>query len=150
MTNQGLAPIVNVSNLGISIAVKSLEDTSRWYQENLGFREVLRRDFLEYGTRIAFLESSGVRIELIEDQRWKPVFRPDPPQHTSIQGISQITFRVDGLEAIVERVKKRPITIAWDLIEVKDIGFKEFFIRDNEGNIIQFVETRFRYAGDPR
>ena len=140
--------ITSVKNLGVSLAVKDLEATSKWYQEHLGFNEALRRDFPDYGTRIVFLENNGVRIELIEDEKWNSIDRPNPPQHTTIQGISQITFRVDDLQEVVERVKSQPIEIAWDLIEVEDIGFKEFFIRDNEGNIVQFVETDFRYAGD--
>jgi methylmalonyl-CoA/ethylmalonyl-CoA epimerase len=121
--------------------VSNLESTAKWYKEQLGFEEVLRREFSEYGTRIIFLEVNGVRIELIEDQKWRPIDRPNPPQHTTVQGVSQITFKVDNIEEVIERVKSRSITIAWDLVVVKDIGFKEFFIRDNEGNIVQFVET---------
>lgn len=87
------------------------------------------------------METNGVIIELIEDKKWQPINRPNPPQHTTVQGVSQITFKVDDIQAVIEKVKNRPIDIAWDLIIVKDIGFKEFFIRDNEGNIIQFLET---------
>ncbi|MEO1134848.1 MAG: hypothetical protein AAFX40_19375, partial [Cyanobacteria bacterium J06639_1] len=66
---------------------------------------------------------------------------PNPPQHTTIQGVSQVRFNVHNIEEVVERVKSHPgIQIAWDLIVVEDIGFKEFFIRDNEGNILQFAE----------
>ena len=145
-TNTG--SITSVKNIGVSLAVKNLDATSKWYQEHLGFKESLRRDFPNYGTRIVFLETNGVRIELIEDQKWRPINRPNPPQHTTVQGVSQITFRVDDIQEVIEQVKSKPIEIAWDLIEVEDIGFKEFFIRDNEGNIVQFVETHFRYAGD--
>lgn len=133
--------LATVKSLGISIAVFNLAATAKWYKEQLGFEEVLRREFPEFGTRIVFLETNGVRIELIEDKKWQPVNRPNPPQHTTIQGVSQITFKVDDIQKVIERVKSRPIDIAWDLIVVKDIGFKEFFIRDNEGNIIQFLET---------
>jgi methylmalonyl-CoA/ethylmalonyl-CoA epimerase len=141
MIDKMVEPIAPVKNLGVSLAVSNLEATANWYKENLGFEEVLRREFPEYGTRIVFLEVNGIRIELIEDQKWHPIDRPNPPQHTTIQGVSQITFKVDNIADVIERVKNRPITIAWDLVIVKDIGFKEFFIRDNEGNIVQFVET---------
>jgi methylmalonyl-CoA/ethylmalonyl-CoA epimerase len=141
MTEQNTSVVATVKNLGISLAVSNLEETAKWYQENLGFEEVLRREFPEYGTRIVFLEVNGIRIELIEDQKWHPIDRPNPPQHTTIQGVSQITFKVDNIEEVIAKVKSRPITIAWDLIVVEDIGFKEFFVRDNEGNIVQFVET---------
>jgi predicted enzyme related to lactoylglutathione lyase len=141
MTDKSEGLLATVKHLGVSIAVSNLEATARWYKEQLGFEEVLRREFPEFGTRIVFIETNGVRIELIEDKNWHPINRPDPPQHTSIQGVSQITFKVDDIQTAIARVKSRPIKIAWDLVIVKDIGFKEFFIRDNEGNIIQFLET---------
>ncbi len=133
--------LTTVKNLGISIAVLNLDATAKWYKEQLGFEVVLSREFPEFGTRIVFMETNGVIIELIEDKKWQPINRPNPPQHTTVQGVSQITFKVDDIQAVIEKVKNRPIDIAWDLIIVKDIGFKEFFIRDNEGNIIQFLET---------
>ena len=133
--------LAEFNKIEVSLAVKNLEATARWYRENLGFQEVLRRDFPNYGTRIVFLEINGVVIELIEDQKWQAIDRPNPPQHTTIQGVCQIRFNVQAIEKVVERVKSRPeIQIAWDLIVVEDIGFKEFFIRDNEGNILQFAE----------
>ena len=142
MSNTEQGPLANVTTLGLSLAVRDLDATATWYKEQLGFREVLHRDFPEYGTRIVFLRANDVVIELIEDQKWTPVDRPNPPQHTTVQGVSQIAFRVDDIQAVVDKVKSRPIEIAWDLIEVEDIGFKEFFIRDNEGNIVQFTETK--------
>ena len=142
MSDQTPTLIATVTNVEVSLAVKDLEATARWYRDNLGFQETLRREFPEYGTRIMFLEVNGVVIELIEDQKWQAIDRPNPPQHTTIQGVSQIRFKVHNIEQVVERVKSRPdIQIAWDLIVVEDIGFKEFFIRDNEGNILQFAET---------
>jgi catechol 2,3-dioxygenase-like lactoylglutathione lyase family enzyme len=142
MSDQTPTLITAVTNVEVSLAVKDLEATARWYRDNLGFQEILRREFPEYGTRIMFLEVNGVVIELIEDQKWQAIDRPNPPQHTTIQGVSQIRFKVHNIEQVVERVKSRPdIQIAWDLIVVEDIGFKEFFIRDNEGNILQFAET---------
>jgi len=142
MSDQTPTLITAVTNVEVSLAVKDLEATARWYRDNLGFQEILRREFPEYGTRIMFLEVNGVVIELIEDQKWRAIDRPNPPQHTTIQGVSQIRFKVHNIEQVVERVKSRPdIQIAWDLIVVEDIGFKEFFIRDNEGNILQFAET---------
>lgn len=137
------APLItNINNVEVSLAVKNMEATSQWYQQYLGFQETLRRDFPEYGTKIVFLETNGVVIELIEDQKWQPIDRPNPPQHTTIQGVSQIRFKVQNIQEVVDRVKSHPeIQIAWDLVVVEDIGFKEFFIRDNEGNILQFAET---------
>ncbi len=141
MTTAVLAPVAAVRNLSVSIAVRNLDETAAWYRDNLGFEMVQHREFPEYKTRIAFLEVNNCRIELIEDQRWQPARRPDPPYHTGIQGVSQIAFRVEDMNAVIEQVKQRPITVAWELITVNDLGMKEFFIRDNEGNLLQFIQT---------
>ncbi|MBE9098319.1 VOC family protein [Vacuolonema iberomarrocanum] len=134
--------LAEVNDISVSLAVKDLDATAKWYQDYLGFKQVLFRDFPEYGTRIVFLEINGISIELIEDQKWTAIARPNPPQHTTVQGVSQVRFMVHDIEKVLERVKSQPdIEIAWDLIVVEDIGFKEFFIRDNEGNILQFAET---------
>ncbi|WP_299407964.1 VOC family protein [Acaryochloris sp. IP29b_bin.148] len=134
--------LAEVKDISVSFAVKDLDATAKWYQDYLGFKQVLFRDFPEYGTRIVFLEINDISIELIEDQKWTSIDRPSPPQHTTVQGVSQVRFMVHDIEKVVERVKAQPeIEIAWDLIVVEDIGFKEFFIRDNEGNILQFAET---------
>ena len=141
MNNFSTTILTDVTSIEVSLAVKDLESVCLWYQTYLGFKVVLKRDFPEYGTRIVFLEVNNVVIELIEDQLWKPVDRPNPPRHTTIQGCSQIRFNVKDIQEVVDRVKRHPeIVIEWDLVVVKDIGFKEFFIRDIEGNILQFAE----------
>jgi methylmalonyl-CoA/ethylmalonyl-CoA epimerase len=141
MSNLSTLPLLDVTSIEVSLAVKDLESVSLWYQNYLGFKVVFSRDFPEYGTRIVFLEINNVVIELIEDKLWKPVDRPNPPQHTTIQGVSQIRFNVKDIQGVVDRVKCHPeIKIAWDLVVVEDIGFKEFFIRDIEDNILQFAE----------
>jgi methylmalonyl-CoA/ethylmalonyl-CoA epimerase len=133
-------PLISVGKWEISFAVKDLDVMSAWYCDQLGFEVVQSRDFPEYGTRIVFLEADGVRIELIEDVRWQPYPRPNPPYHTGFQGVCQVAFFVDDMDAVVERVKQRPIEIAWDVITVDDLRMKELFIRDPEGNLIQFIE----------
>lgn len=140
MAAPAAGPLINVQNLSASMAVADIDATANWYHEHLGFEIVKRHDFPEYGTRIVFLEVNGFRMELIQDSEMVAFQRPDPPKHTHFQGVSQLYFLVDDIAAVIEEVKKRPITVAWDLIVVDDLRMKEFFIRDNEGNIVQFVE----------
>ncbi|MBE9192869.1 hypothetical protein IQ230_21440 [Gloeocapsopsis crepidinum LEGE 06123] len=60
--------IAAVKNLVVSIAVFNLEETAKWYKEQLGFEEVVRREFPEFDTRILLIETDDVRIELIEEK----------------------------------------------------------------------------------
>ena len=133
-------PLIRVRNLSLSLAVGNLDATAKWYHDNLGFEIVQRKDFAEYATRIVFMEVNGFRLELIEDKRWKPLERPDPPAHTTFQGVSQIAFFVDNIEEVIKKVQARKLRVAWQLITVAELRMKEFFVRDNEGNIVQFIE----------
>jgi methylmalonyl-CoA/ethylmalonyl-CoA epimerase len=133
-------PLAALKQMEVSIAVKNIDEMVAWYSAHLGFEVVQSRDFPDYGTRIVFLETSGIRIEFIEDVRWQPYPRPDPPYHTGFQGVSQIGFFVDDMEAVQRTAKERQLDIAWDVIVVEDLRMKEFFLRDPEGNLVQFIQ----------
>jgi len=135
-----VSPIAAVKQLSACIAVSNFEPAVEWYHRELGFELVQSKDFPEYGSRVGYLEANGVRIELVEDKQRRPSERPDPPNHTALQGISQLTFYIDDLDAIVEQVKRRPIKVAFGPVVVTDLGLKAFFIRDNEGNLIEFIQ----------
>lgn len=136
----GLEPMAVIQRLSVCIAVSNLEETAKWYVETLGFRVVQQQDFPSYSSRIAFLESRGFRIELVETNGLIPDNRADPPAHTQKQGLTQLSFKVNDIETAYEEAKKRDLTIALDLITVDAIGIKAFFIRDHEGNLIEFIE----------
>ena len=43
--------------------------------------------------------------------------------------------------AFVKKVKDRSdIDIAWDMVDIQPLRMKHFFIRDPEGNLLQFTE----------
>ncbi|TSA13419.1 MAG: hypothetical protein D4R73_00960 [Deltaproteobacteria bacterium] len=134
-------PLVTINNLNACIAVAHLDASINWYREVLGFEVLQRQDFPEFAARVAFLESKGVEIELVESRDFTPAPRPDPPKnHVLTQGISQLSFRVKNIEEIFARVKSRSIRVALDLVNAAPLKFKAFFIRDLEGNLIEFIE----------
>jgi methylmalonyl-CoA/ethylmalonyl-CoA epimerase len=134
-------PIATINNLHACIAVGNLEESINWYRDVLGFQILQRRDFPELSARVVFLESNGVEIELVETKDFTSFQRPDPPQnHVLTQGISQLSFRVNNIEEVFERVKNRFIPVALELVNAEPLKFKAFFIRDHEGNLIEFVE----------
>ena len=141
MSNEASEPLAKVTYQWPVLAVSNLEATSEWYNKQLGFKEVFRKDRPDYGTKIMIMESDDIRIELIEDQKLQPLKRSDPPLHTHVGGVSQIAFKVRDIQTVVDRVKSRSIQISWDLQVWDYLGFKVVFIRDNEGNIIELVET---------
>lgn len=134
-------PIVSVSNLAACISVANLDETAKWYNETLGFRIFLSIDFPELSAKVAYLENdSNVRIELAENGNFISSPRPEPPGHTALQGVSQISFWVNDIDSIREKIRNASISVAMELITVDELGVKAFFIRDNEGNLIEFLE----------
>jgi catechol 2,3-dioxygenase-like lactoylglutathione lyase family enzyme len=141
MSDEASAPLAKVTYQWPVLAVSNIEATAQWYNQQLGFKQVFRKERPDYGTKIMIMESDDIRIELIEDQKLQSLKRSNPPQHTRIGGVSQIAFKVKDIQTVVDRVKSRSIQISWDLQVWDYLGFKVIFIRDNEGNIVELVET---------
>jgi methylmalonyl-CoA/ethylmalonyl-CoA epimerase len=57
-----------------------------------------------------------------------------------MQGISQLSFRINNIEEVFARAQRRSIPIALELVNAEPLKFKAFFIRDHEGNLIEFIE----------
>jgi catechol 2,3-dioxygenase-like lactoylglutathione lyase family enzyme len=135
------APIATIDGLHACLAVANLEASVDWYRRVLGFEVLQQRDFPELAARIVFLASRGAELELVEREPFTPFRRPDPPtNHLQTQGISQLSFRVHHIEAILEEVRRRSIPVVLDLVDAKPLKLKAFFIRDNDGNLIEFIE----------
>jgi len=129
----------------VTLSVGDVERMTRWYQNTLGFRPVSAKDYPEFKTRLVFLERDGFRIELIEDARSKAgPERADPPGHTALRGVSQFAFEVGNIETTKQQLGERGAEFVWDLQRYPDLGVAFLFVRDPEGNLIQFVERLTR------
>jgi len=125
----------------VVLSVKHLDETAKWYQTKLGFQPITAKSYPEYGVRLTFLKCNDCRIELIEDANSTPATtRLDPPQHTLMRGVCQFAFEVSDLESMHEQLSKQNVTFAWEPQTYTDLGVKFFFVRDNEGNLIQFIQ----------
>ncbi|HZH03962.1 MAG TPA: VOC family protein [Myxococcaceae bacterium] len=141
-----LAPVSAESALGrvkayaVTLSVPNVEEAAAWYVSKLGLREVKRKDYSLFGTRLVFLELNGWRVELIEDAKSQPGPAPAaPPAHTRVQGVSQFAFETRALAAVRGELEARGVPVVWEY-ESGDLGVRFLFIRDNNGNLIQFVE----------
>jgi len=87
----------------IGIAVKSLADAVKVYEDTIGLKVSGYDQVDDQGVRVAMLPAGDTRIELLE-----PI-RPDSPIEKFItkrgEGIHHIAVRVDNIEAALERFK---------------------------------------------
>jgi catechol 2,3-dioxygenase-like lactoylglutathione lyase family enzyme len=133
-------PLETIRPHAITMSVPDLDPAVRWYSEKLGFREVQRKSYPEFKTSLAFLELNGYRVELIEDGNSQPSpKRADPPAHTALQGISQFSFLTTDLGGVRNELVRRGVSIAWEFENV-ELGVKFLFIRDLNGNLIQYIQ----------
>lgn len=136
----GRGTMVELKPYSVTLSV-AIESTARWYQDVLGFELVDSKSYPEYGTRLVFLKRGEFRIELIEDSRSTPApERANPPAHTAVRGVSQFAFQVDDIDATQRALAARGVQFAWELQRFPDLKVAFLFVRDPEGNLIQFIQ----------
>lgn len=125
----------------VTLSVSEIEEAAEWYEQVLGFRRVSAKDYPEFKTRLIFLEKAGFRVELIADgnARAGPE-RSDPPSHTALLGVSQFAFEVADIDEAHAALAAKRVNFAWTLQRYPDLGVAFFFVRDPEGNLVQFIQ----------
>jgi methylmalonyl-CoA epimerase len=87
----------------IGIAVKSLSEAVKVYEQAIGLKLAGYDEVDEQGVRVAMLEVGESRIELLEPTR------PDSPIQKFMnkrgEGIHHIAVRVDNIEEALQRLK---------------------------------------------
>lgn len=130
-----------ITPYSITFSVRNIEEMTNWYTDILDFKKVKEKKYPEFNTYLIFLELNGYRVELIKDYdavaRIKNPKAPD--KHTGEWGQSQFCFYTDNLDKLKEELVTKSISINWEF-ENKDLGVKFFFIKDPEGNMIQFLQ----------
>ena len=93
----------------IGIAVKSLSEALKVYEQAVGLKVAGYDEVDEQGVRVAMLEIGESRIELLEPTR------PDSPIEKFMtkrgEGIHHIAVRVDNIEQALERLKAAGIRL---------------------------------------
>ena len=93
----------------IGIAVKSIKDAMKFYGDilNLGLSEIV--DVPSRKLRIAFIELSGTKLELLESIGEGSVI--DKFIQKKGEGIHHISFEVDDIEAELSALKSRGVQL---------------------------------------
>ena len=144
----------------VNLVVADLEAMSRFYEALLGLK-ITKRVTISGGwidrvvglkdvrADVVYLDAAnGPRIELIR------YHSPPEPPHTVLppnaMGFRHIAFRVDDIDALVERLTKAGITFFSPVQNVPDsqvtyaggVRKRLAYFRDPEGNVLEFCEYR--------
>jgi len=127
---------------GLSVA--DLEESIAWYQEKLGFelvRIVEIPDAEETG-KVALIRNGDFIIELFCLPKAAPLpeDRRVPTKDILTHGVKHIAYAVADLDGLMDDLKAKDADVAWD-ITVHD-GDRCAFVRDNTGNLVEFVERK--------
>lgn len=138
---QARTNMLEISPYSVTLSVSRIDATARWYQDVLGFELVDSKSYPEFGTRLVFLKHGEFRIELIEDKNSSAgPPRSDPPAHTAVRGVSQFAFQVADIDEAYRALRHRGAKFAWELQRYPDLKGAFVFVRDPEGNLIQFAQ----------
>jgi len=122
--------IIRINHLGIRVKDLTI---SRTFYEKLGFVFIVGPVGPE---PVAIMEHpSGININFIlnaDDEYTENVLMDIPKKHT---GYTHVALEVSSAESALKAIKKLGISITE---EVEYEGAKFFFIRDPDGNVIEF------------
>ncbi|AFK87170.1 MULTISPECIES: methylmalonyl-CoA epimerase [Thermoanaerobacterium] len=116
----------------IGIAVKSIEEASKFYEDVLGQKVAGIETLSSENLKTAFVKIGDVEIELLE------ATSPDSPVAKFIEkkgeGIHHIAFKVDDIEASLEKLKSKGIRLIDEIPKLGAEGSKIAFAHPKSTN----------------
>lgn len=126
-----------------ALVVADVDASTRWYGDVLGFALERRFGFAEAGVEIAHVVSTaGIRLELIQQTGSAP--SPDVGQDAfgalRTQGAKHVGLLVDDADAALAELRAKGVEVVHEVTTVEPAGVRNFWVRDNSGNLIEFNE----------
>jgi methylmalonyl-CoA/ethylmalonyl-CoA epimerase len=121
------------------VSVPDLNAAIAWWHDVLGFEVARRFPIPTIPAEVAMLQNGPLHIELFEVPGANPLpperRMPDTDVHT--HGNKHVSFAIHSVREFAEELNKRGADIVW----VKEMAHgANIFIRDNAGNLIEFVQ----------
>lgn len=125
-----------------------LEASIAWYRDMLGFELDRVVEVPEDAGKVALLRHGDFVLELFSIPGAAPL--PDerryPWSDIRTQGVKHAAYAVSDVQALMDELKRNGADVVWEP-RVHD-GVVCAFVRDNSGNLVEFVERSV--GGDPQ
>jgi methylmalonyl-CoA/ethylmalonyl-CoA epimerase len=122
------------------ISVPNLDAAITWWRDVLDFKVAVRFSIASIPAEVAMLQNGPLHIELFQVEGAKPLPEerrvPDSDLHT--HGNKHVSFAVDNVPQFAAELRRRGADIVW-VREMKHGA--NIFIRDNAGNLVEFVQA---------
>ena len=122
------------------LSVPDLDAAIAWWRTVLGFEVAQRFPIPAIPAEVAMLVNGPLHIELFEVAGAKPLpeERRQPDTDVYTHGNKHVSFAVESVREFAEELRRRGADIVW----VKEMKHgSNIFIRDNAGNLIEFVQA---------
>jgi methylmalonyl-CoA/ethylmalonyl-CoA epimerase len=122
------------------ISVPDLETAIAWWRDVLGFEVERRFPIPSIPAQVVILKNGPLHIELfqVEGAKSLPDERREPDTDVYTHGNKHVSFAVESVREFAEQLKARGADIVW--VKWMEQG-ANIFIRDNAGNLLEFVES---------
>jgi len=125
----------------VGVSVPDLEASTAWYRSVLGFEELRRFQIDSIPAKVVMLCRGAMHVELFEVPGGEAPSgdRSEPDSDLRTYGNKHVAFAVRDVHAFAEELRQRGA----DIVSVNDFPFgSNAFVRDNSGNIIEFVQSK--------
>ena len=124
----------------IALSVPDVAASARWYREKLGLRVILEPPKAGEATAV-ILEGNGLLVELIQHDAAKPLGTLAPGVRGSVyvHGYFKAGLIVEDFDRTIAALRARGIEIAFGPYPKSATQRANAIIRDNAGNLIQFL-----------
>ena len=142
LTHSTLAQIQqNMRSTLVAIQVENLENSIRWYEGMLAFKQIDKKEFKDYGMSIAILELDDFKLELVDNNKAlnkNALLKQNGAD--IITGFAKITFTIDDVVSLYQELKDKGANFAIPLRDSNVDPKEQFFIvTDCDSNWIQFI-----------
>jgi catechol 2,3-dioxygenase-like lactoylglutathione lyase family enzyme len=121
------------------VSVPNLDESIAWYRDVLGFEVAERIKIPAIPAEIAMMRNGPLHMELfqVEGAQELPAARREPDSDLHTHGNKHVSFAVSNVQEFAAELRRRGADIVW----VKEMKHgSNIFIRDNAGNLIEFVQ----------
>jgi pyridoxine 4-dehydrogenase len=138
-------PTSSLSSLQIdhvALNVPNYEETLAWYRDKLD--ATIEREWtvgIFPDLKLAYLNVYGFRIEIVSNTQSRSGMPEtnDFGEGLRTSGIGHFCFRVDDVDAVLAELNQRGVPAFVELGSYPDAGVRLCFVKDNNGNLIEFV-----------
>ena len=125
----------------LGVSVPDLEASIDWYRRVLGFELVRRQRIETIPADVAILKHGAMHIELFQSEGAKPLppERREPDLDVRTHGNKHIAFGVTDVDSFAQELRRRGADVVW--VKHFQHGGANIFIRDNAGNLIEFLQS---------